>query len=561
MLGLIAKASEMPIAEEFFQLFKTPWEPFDPDHSYNVVLTTGEIPTNCNCKLLVHYASEAIALHAQMGVSFRRRLRNRVVVLNSSELPIYGEIATVPFGKGTIGSIPDDAQSPGFIARKNQRTEIRIGYDLFAEVDILLARGQDHDHAGYATLDLHIDVLRRLILDAGLPIIEIPPAPAGTRFVSCLTHDIDFVSLRQHRFDRAMLGFFYRATVSTVLDFVRGRCGLRKVVKNAGAVLRWPLVQLGLCEDFWLPFGRYLEVEQGRPSTFFLIPFKNQCGQALDGRDSKRRAVRYDVEDVQEWLPILRERGCEAAVHGLDAWNDSSKGRQELDRIGSRTGEGNPGVRMHWLYFSEESPREIEAAGFGYDSTCGYNDAVGFRAGTSQVFRPPGTCELLELPLHVQDTAMFFPGRMHSTESEAWALFKGVLEHCRRHGGVLTVLWHDRSLVPERLWDQFYLAVLKELSSAQTWFATAGDVVEWFRSRREVRFGDVSRTDDGFEVTLDHVPVGAKQDLVLRVTVGGGGPDGGATSIDSPIKGRNRMRITLPESSHCAEVIAGHVNA
>jgi hypothetical protein len=296
-----------------------------------------------------------------------------------------------------------------------------------------------------------------------------------------------------------------------------------------------------------------LEVEQGRPSTFFLIPFKNRCGQAPKGRDSSRRGVRYDVGDVQDWVPVLQQRGCEVAVHGIDAWNDSSRGVEELDRIAALTGKSNPGLRMHWLYFSPESPRLIESAGFGYDSTCGYNDAVGFRAGTSQVFQPPGTTKLLELPLHVQDTAMFFPGRMHLTEREAWTLFSKVLEHCRQHGGVLTVLWHDRSLVPERLWDEFYAAVLKELSAAQTWFATAVNVVRWFRARREVRFGTVSRTGDQFDILLDHVPADANPDLVVRLTL----PQavGGETvQIDTPLEGRNHITVQLtPVATQCAE--------
>jgi hypothetical protein len=316
------------------------------------------------------------------------------------------------------------------------------------------------------------------------------------------------------------------------------------------------LVQLGLCADFWLPLEKYLEAEQGRPSTFFLIPFKNRCGEAPEGRDSKHRAVRYDVEDVEDWMPILRKRGCEVAVHGIEAWTDDSKGREELDRIASRTGERDVGLRMHWLYFSQQSPLRIEAAGFGYDSTCGFNDAVGYRAGTSQVFQPPGTRKLLELPLHVQDTAMFFPGRMHLTERQAWSLFSGVLEHCRNHGGVLTVLWHDRSLAPERLWDQFYLAVLKELSAAQTWFATARDVVGWFRTRREVRFRHVCRNGDQFEIVLDQGPKEANPDLVVRLTLARG-PAGEVVQIDTPLKGRTRISIPVSVADRCVEVVAG----
>ena len=312
----------------------------------------------------------------------------------------------------------------------------------------MLTRGQPAENALFPTLDLHIEILRRLILDAGLPVLEIPPVPEGANFISCLTHDIDFYSLRQHRFDRAMCGFFYRATIGSWLDCLQGRCTLGKVSKNTAAVLKWPLVQLGLSDDFWVPFGRHLEAEQGRPSTFFLIPFKDRSGQAPVGGNSKRRAVRYDLEDVREWVPELIDRSCEVAVHGLDAWHDSSLGREELARLASLTAESRAGVRMHWLYFSDQSPRLLEDAGFDYDSTCGYNNAVGYRAGTTQVFRPLGATRLLELPLHVQDTAMFFPGRMHLKEADAWNLFTRVLDHTRASGGVLTVLWHERSLAP-----------------------------------------------------------------------------------------------------------------
>ena len=43
------------------------------------------------------------------------------------------------------------------------------------------------------------------------------------------------------------------------------------------------------------------------------------------------------------------------------------------------------------LFLLPESPRQLEAAGFDYDSTWGYNNAVGYRPGTSQVFRLPET--------------------------------------------------------------------------------------------------------------------------------------------------------------------------
>ena len=39
---------------------------------------------------------------------------------------------------------------------------------------------------------------------------------------------------------------------------------------------------------------------------------------------------------------------------------------------------------MHWLYFDQNSPKTLENAGANYDSTVGYNETVGYRAGTAQ---------------------------------------------------------------------------------------------------------------------------------------------------------------------------------
>jgi len=53
---------------------------------------------------------------------------------------------------------------------------------------------------------------------------------------------------------------------------------------------------------------------------------------------------------------------------------------------------------------------------------------------------------------------------------------------------VLTVLWHDRSLGPERHWGDFYRRLIAELRARQAWFANAHAVVDWFRARRAVSF-------------------------------------------------------------------------
>jgi hypothetical protein len=143
---------------------------------------------------------------------------------------------------------------------------------------------------------------------------------------------------------------------------------------------------------------------------------------------------------------------------------------------------------MHWLYFSPESPRELERAGYTYDSTWGYNDTIGYRAGTAQVFQLPGT-RLMELPLSIMDSALLFPSRLGLAAGDALERSAAIVEHARRFGGTVVVNWHDRSLAPERLWGGCYEHLLDDLDAhGRTWFAGATDAVNWFQWRRSIRF-------------------------------------------------------------------------
>jgi hypothetical protein len=175
-------------------------------------------------------------------------------------------------------------------------------------------------------------------------------------------------------------------------------------------------------------------------------------------------------------------------VHGIDAWHSVEKGRAELARISEVAGQTAIGIRVHWLLHDRNTASVLEEAGYDYDSTEGYNETIGYRSGTTQVFRPLGAKTLLELPLHIQDGALFYPKRLDLSESQAEKGCGQLIENATRLGGVLTVLWHDRSHGPERFWGQFYVRLVDRLKSSNAWFATAAQAVSWSRRRRSVRF-------------------------------------------------------------------------
>jgi hypothetical protein len=507
VIGVRCRAEQTAAVEEFFQLWKTPWERWEPGCAYDVVIATTDDVPDVERGLLVVYGAHATRADERWDVQPGRGHAGGCLTVGDVELPIIGELLTFADGQsGTACLVTTSGAIAGHRVRRGDVTLIRLGYDLFDEVRTLLAAGQPAAHAHVPTLDIHVAMLRGWVLDAGFPVLEIPPAPSGHPFVVCLTHDIDFAGIRYHRFDHTMWGFLYRSTVGALVDLLRGRTSLARCWRSWRAAGALPLVHLGWARDFWEPFAWYLRVERPLPATYFLIPFKGRAGERVaDGR-SFGRAAGYDVADLAPSLAALRRARCELAVHGIDAWHSAERGREERRRIAAVAGRSPSGIRVHWLLREADTPRVLEDAGYAWDASLGYNETVGYCNGTSQPFRPLGAIALLELPLHIQDGALFFPRRLGLTDAGAWRRCEAMIENARRYGGALTVLWHDRSHAPERFWGDFYVRLLGELRARGAWFATASDVVEWFRDRRDVRFAR-AHTAGG----VAYVPVRARR--------------------------------------------------
>lgn len=520
MIGVISKPTETKVVQEFFELFKTPWELWVPGREYDVVIcTSDEIPQDLGARLALIYNSNLTDFDQQRGITLQSKQRNQRLESNGVEFPVYGDLLLFcPAGSLFLnlngGAEPAVA---GFEVSESKCQILRIGYDLFQEVSFLLSQGQPAENAGIPALEVHIWLLRNSMLRAGIPFVEVPPVPPGYDFMACLTHDVDFTGIRNHKFDATMWGFLYRALIGSLAAFLQGRMSWAKLAQNWKAAVSLPLVYLGWWPDFWLEFDRYVEMERNLGSTFFFLPHKNRPGQQGSGPAPKRRAAKYDVAEIQEQVQQLARSGCEIGLHGIDAWRSLEDGEAERKRIAEAAGHSAAGVRMHWLYFAEDSPKTLEQAGFSYDSTFGYNDAVGFRAGTAQVFCPPVAQNLLELPLNIQDTALFYPSRMGLSDGEALDSCKKLIQFASVFGGALTVNWHTRSLSPERLWGDFYHRLLGEMQAYRVWFGTASEITGWFRKRRAFRFDRVTFQGDRVQMRLTGESFDGQPPLALRV--------------------------------------------
>ena len=500
MIGVVASEAEHPVVVEFFELFKTPWEFWRPGTRYDVLLCSNSMVPENDASLLLLYGSQPQAFERDRGIKTQSVRGLEFVSFHGERMPIYGNCLLFDEQQNKILFHNGTNSAAAISTASGEQAVVRFGFDLFEEVHHLLTKGQPAELASIPTLELHISLLRELIVSHGVTLVEIPPVPAGHPFIVSLTHDVDHPRMRHHMCDHTMFGFLYRALILSVIDFFRGRRPLRQVATNWKAAFSLPLVFAGIVRDFWNQIDRYLELERDLASTFFVIPTKGDPGVDSHGRMRAKRASRYALADLADDLKKLLSANREIAVHGIDAWRDSAKGRDEWKHIQQVTGKAETGVRMHWLYFDSQAPATLEKAGFSYDSTVGYNETIGYRAGTTQVFKHAEVEYLLELPMHVMDTALFYPSYMNLPNNRAGAAMLPLIENVTRFGGVLTINWHDRSLGPERLWGDVYATLLKTLRARKPWFATATQIVSWFRKRRAISFSRVAYAGERIRV-------------------------------------------------------------
>jgi hypothetical protein len=516
MIGVIANPTDHDVVSEFFELFKTPWEFYQNHRTYQAVLCMGDGDfRGSDARLVILYSARRLAFDSEYQIDTQTK-HERLLAYGENQLPVYGETTTFPTESGILVAT-ESGQTVIYSKESAGKVVVRVGYDLFTEVRTLLTDGQPATNAILPALELHIALLRDLLLTHRVSLIEIPPVPQGYSFIACLTHDIDHPAIGLHKFDHTMFGFLYRAVLGSIFDLLQGRMSLRQLLTNWTAACGLPLVYLRLAKDFWSQFARYTELEEGARSTFFVIPFKGRAGRSHSGPAPHMRSAAYSAVDITAQIQTLVSAGCEIGVHGIDAWLDSSSGYEELEEVCRISGQSRTGVRMHWLYFDEKSPSVLERAGADYDSTCGYNETVGYRAGTTQVYKPLSAKQLMELPLHIMDTALFYPRYLNLSKTTAQECVGRIIANAIQFGGVVTVNWHDRSIAPERLWGEFYTELVAQLKNRGAWFATGAQTVAWFRKRRSAVFENVGREGKALQINIASDCNADLPDLQLRV--------------------------------------------
>ena len=379
---------------------------------------------------------------SRVDTGMRPRSDRRDELGSAASLPPAGTIPVV-FGRG--------AEGPAVVA---STTGLAFAVDVFGSAFYLLTRYEeavlaDRDRHGRfpagSSLSGAENLFERPIVDEYVELLwsamhSLWPRVTrrSTTFRLRPTHDVD--EPWAARRPRALAGdVLYRHDVRLASRRLRSILDAR-----SGRVDRDPYNTF----DFLMESSeRY-----GLRSTFYFL-----AGNAPGDID-----YRYGLTDPP-FATLLRridDRGHEIGLHAsYGSYLSADRTQREFEALRAAcraAGFDQPtwGVRQHYLRFENpQTWRNHESAGLDHDSTLGFVDQVGFRAGTCREFplfdvRGRRTLDLRERPLVVMDGALL--GHMDLGLDDATSRIRDVVSQCRRYQGDAVLLYHNHTVAGTR---------------------------------------------------------------------------------------------------------------
>lgn len=160
----------------------------------------------------------------------------------------------------------------------------------------------------------------------------------------------------------------------------------------------------------------------------------------------------YDISQdkgLAQKLGDIAAKGFDIGLHGShDSGNRPLLLKQELQGLQKVIQQKVSGGRQHFLTYSVmTTPKIFQNEGIEYDTSVGFRDMNGFRAGACLPYylyylpedRPTN---VLEIPLVLMDGVLF--DRKAYSKEIAWAYVLRILEKIRDAQGCGSVVWHQR---------------------------------------------------------------------------------------------------------------------
>ncbi len=273
------------------------------------------------------------------------------------------------------------------------------------------------------------------------------------RFTIALTHDVD----TPWRWTRIGL----RGAAARLKQNVR-HARLGPAVRETTGLATVPLHRLRGTDPNWR-FEQILAEERRRGATgssFYVIASHHDPhdGAAADAYSRLRPRL----------VETLLEAGGEVGLHGsYTAADDPARLAAEKQKLEALAGPIT-GHRYHYLRVDPlRNLAPLVDVGLRYDTTLGFPDALGFRAGIARPFRPwdferEEPLDLIEVPLAVMDATLAEERYLGLAAKRAEPQLMQLLDRAAEFGGAFAVLWHPDRFDPATSggWDRLYSRLL-----------------------------------------------------------------------------------------------------
>jgi len=185
-------------------------------------------------------------------------------------------------------------------------------------------------------------------------------------------------------------------------------------------------------------------------------------------------------------LHLLRQK--DVGLHGSpEAAFDLNTLKKEIDAL-KELGFNPNGFRTHYLHFDyQQSFSILEQAEIAYDSTLGYWEHIGYRAGISFPFYPFNLKEnrpfrVLEIPLIVMDTTLLSHKAMNINFVSAFYRLSRMIARAAKYQSHVSLLWHNTTydIVDYPFWGNLYWRMIKRAKKKNGWITSLNNIYnEW----------------------------------------------------------------------------------
>ncbi len=205
----------------------------------------------------------------------------------------------------------------------------------------------------------------------------------------------------------------------------------------------------------------------------------------------------YDISGEKQLaneIKKLTEKHFEPGIHGsFSSSCDSAQFCGELKILGDCLGSKISGGRQHFLDYSvSRSPQVFQDAGLDYDTSVGFRDMNGFRAGACLPYHlyslsSDSQTQVLEFPLAVMDGVLFDHG--DGTRESAWNETAAILEKIKGAQGCCSVVWHAHVFAnPDYpYWEEIYLKLISWVKDNDGELLTPGELSRFWRRKDQDR--------------------------------------------------------------------------